>query len=208
MQPDSLFRVRYNGIVTGALRIFCFTLLYGALHSLLAGVRVKAAARAWFGSWSDHFYRLLFNFVAGVTLLPLLALVVGNLGPVLAVASLPVGAVLAGIELIALIFMAYAFRQSDPAFFLGIGQLGNESSSGGLITTGAYGVVRHPLYSTGLLILWCFPILTAGTLAFDVAITLYILIGSELEERRLIAQFGEAYLSYRKKVARLIPFIF
>jgi protein-S-isoprenylcysteine O-methyltransferase Ste14 len=69
-------------------------------------------------------------------------------------------------------------------------------------------VVRHPLYSTGLLILWCFPILTAGTLAFDAAITLYILIGSELEERRLILEFGDAYLRYRKKVARLIPFFF
>jgi methanethiol S-methyltransferase len=191
-----------------AILIFCFTLVYGALHSLLASLPVKAAARRLFGPWSDHFYRLLFNFVAVIALLPLLALIAWNAGPVLVIVPWPAAAILVGIQLAALILMAYCFRQSDPAFFLGMGQLGNEPSATGLITTGVYGVVRHPLYSTGLLILWCFPILTAGTLAFDAAITLYILIGSELEERRLILEFGDAYLRYRKKVARLIPFLF
>ncbi len=194
--------------MAGAILVFCSTLGYGAVHSLLASVRVKAAARKIFGPDADHWYRLGFNLAAGITLLPVLAILAANLGRVVAVASLPVGVILAGIEILALFLMANAFRKSDPAFFLGIGRLGNAPSSTGLITTGAYGLVRHPLYTTGLLILWCFPVLTTGTLAFDAAITLYVLIGSELEERRLIAQFGEEYLRYRKKVARLIPFIF
>jgi methanethiol S-methyltransferase len=191
-----------------AILVFCSTLVYGALHSLLASLPVKAAARRLFGPWADHFYRLVFNFVAVITLIPLLALVTWKAGPVLVIVPWPGAAILLAVQFAALILMALSFRTSEPAFFLGIGQLGNESSSGGLITTGAYGVVRHPLYSTGLLILWCFPILTAGTLAFDAGITLYILVGSELEERRLIVQLGDAYLRYRKKVARLIPFLF
>jgi protein-S-isoprenylcysteine O-methyltransferase Ste14 len=191
-----------------AILVFCATLGYGALHSLLASLPFKAAARRLFGPWADHFYRLIFNFVAVVTLLPLLALVAWKPGPVLFSARWPVAGILVGIQLIALWLMLLAFRNSQPAYFLGIGQLGTEIPSGGLVTTGAYGVVRHPLYSTGLLILWCFPVLTAGTLAFDAGITLYVLIGSELEERRLIVQFGEAYRRYRKKVARLIPFVF
>ncbi len=191
-----------------ALLIFFSTLGYGAFHSLLASLRVKAAVRRAFGLWADHLYRLIFNLVAVITLLPLLALIAWKPGRVLISASWPAAAILVGIQLAALLLMAYSFRHSNPAFFLGLGQLGNESPAGGLTTTGSYGVVRHPLYSTGLLILWCFPILTAGTLAFDAAITLYVLIGSELEERRLIAEFGEDYLRYRKKVARLIPFIF
>jgi protein-S-isoprenylcysteine O-methyltransferase Ste14 len=194
--------------MSDALGIFYLTLGYGAVHSLLASLRVKAAARRMFGPWADHFYRLLFNFVAVITLIPLLALVARNPGPILAIVPLPGGAILVGVQLTAVLLMAYCFRHSEPVYFLGIGQLGNESSSGGLITTGVYGVVRHPLYSTGLAILWFFPVLTAGTLAFDAAITVYILIGSELEERRLIAQFGEEYLTYRSKVARLIPFLF
>ncbi len=192
----------------GAILVFCSTLGYGAVHSLLASQRVKATARKLFGPAADRWYRLAFNFAAGITLLPVLALTAANIGPVLVVIPWPGGAVLVAIELAALIIMAYAFKHSDPAFFLGIGQLGTEPSTTGLITTGAYGIVRHPLYSTGLLILWCFPILTAGTFAFDAAITVYVLIGSELEERRLISQFGEEYVRYQKKVARLVPFIF
>jgi protein-S-isoprenylcysteine O-methyltransferase Ste14 len=194
--------------MTSALLVFCSTLAYGAVHSLLASLRVKAAARKYFGPAADHWYRLGFNFIGVVTLLPVLALLAANIGPVLFIVPFPWGAVLVAIELAALLLMAYAFRHSDPAFFMGIGQLGNEPPATGLNTTGVYGIVRHPLYSTGLLILWCFPVLTTGTLAFDTAITLYVLIGSELEERRLILQFGDAYLRYRKKVARLIPFLF
>jgi len=194
--------------MSGVILVFCATLGYGAVHSLLASLPVKAAARRWFGPSADHWYRLGFNFVGGITLLPVLALTAANIGSVLVAVPWPGVIVLAAIELAALMLMANALRQSDPAFFLGIGQLGNKPSANGLITTGAYGIVRHPLYSTGLLILWCFPILTTGTLAFDAAITLYVLVGSELEERRLITEFGEEYLRYRKKVARLIPFIF
>jgi methanethiol S-methyltransferase len=194
--------------MSGVLWIFCSTLVYGGVHSLLASMRVKAAARKAFGPLADRWYRLGFNIAAVILLVPLLAILAKNTGPVLVVVAWPAGAILAAIELIALFLLVDSFRRSDPAFFLGIGQLGNESSSVGLITTGAYNVVRHPLYSTTLLIVWCFPVLTAGTLAFDAAITIYILIGSELEEHRLILQYGEEYRRYRKKVARLIPFIF
>jgi protein-S-isoprenylcysteine O-methyltransferase Ste14 len=194
--------------MSGAVLIFGSTLVYGALHSWLASLPVKAAARKLLGSWADHFYRLAFNVVAVVTLIPLLALAAWKAGSVLVIVPWPGAAVLLGIQFAALLLMARVFRNSEPAYFLGVGQLGNEPSSGSLITTGAYGVVRHPLYSIGLLILWCFPILTTGTLAFDAGITLYTLIGSELEERRLIVQFGDAYLQYRKQVARLIPFLF
>jgi protein-S-isoprenylcysteine O-methyltransferase Ste14 len=192
----------------GAILIFCSTLVYGAVHSLLASLGVKAAARRMFGPSADHWYRLGFNFAAGITLLPVLGLLAANIGPVLVAVPWPGWAILVTIELAALMLMAYTFQHSDPAFFMGFGQLGSAPSTAGLTTTGAYGIARHPLYLTGLLILWCFPILTTGTLAFDAAITLYILIGSELEERRLIVQFGEEYLRYRKKVARLIPFLF
>ncbi|MGD0174107.1 MAG: isoprenylcysteine carboxylmethyltransferase family protein [Anaerolineales bacterium] len=192
----------------GAILIFCSTLVYGAVHSLLASLCAKAVARKMFAPSADRWYRLGFNFAAGITLLPVLGLLAANVGPVLVAVPWPGWAILVAMELAALLLMAYVFRHSDPAFFMGFGQLGNEPSTGGLATTGAYGIVRHPLYSTGLLMLWCFPILTTGTLAFDAAITVYILIGSELEERRLIVQFGEEYLRYRKKVARLIPFLF
>lgn len=192
-----------------ALRVFLATIIYGTLHSLLASQRVKDAVRQWFGSVADRFYRLCYNAVAGITLIPLLAVLGRNIGPILVRVPWPWSAVMGIGEFASLLLFLASFLQSDPSHFLGLRQLGNtKNAETRLQTTGAYGLVRHPMYTLGLLVLWCFPIITTGTLAFNIAITLYIIIGSELEERRLIAQFGGEYATYRTKVARLIPFIF
>jgi protein-S-isoprenylcysteine O-methyltransferase Ste14 len=37
--------------------------------------------------------------------------------------------------------------------------------------------------------------------------TVYILVGVALEERDLVATFGDEYRAYRKRVAMLIPFM-
>jgi protein-S-isoprenylcysteine O-methyltransferase Ste14 len=42
-------------------------------------------------------------------------------------------------------------------------------------------------------------------LAAAVGITLYILIGARLEERKLLSQFGEDYRAYQQKVPMFIP---
>ncbi len=48
--------------------------LYGALHSWLASRSAKEWARRGFGPPADRFYRLAYNVVAVITLLPVLAL--------------------------------------------------------------------------------------------------------------------------------------
>ncbi len=47
---------------------------YGLLHSILASNRVKAQAHRWFGPKTEHWYRLAYNFIAIITLLPILLL--------------------------------------------------------------------------------------------------------------------------------------
>jgi protein-S-isoprenylcysteine O-methyltransferase Ste14 len=68
-----------------------------------------------------------------------------------------------------------------------------------------YRWVRHPLYLGFIIAFWSTPQMTVGHLFFAFATTAYIYIGIFLEERDLVAEFGERYLSYRAKVGMLMP---
>lgn len=180
---------------------------YGALHSLLATVWVKRRAATALGSSGRRLYRVSYNLIALLTLLPVLAVPALQPGLTVYRLSWPWAALALAGQGLALFFLVQGLLQTDPWHFLGIRQLLLEADreTPRLVVTGLYRWIRHPLYAAGLAFLWLTPILTVNLLLLNLGLTVYVLIGSHFEDRRLLTEFGPAYASYQVRVPRLIP---
>ena len=74
-----------------------------------------------------------------------------------------------------------------------------------LVIRGPYRWVRHPLYFFTLVMIWSCPYMTADRLLFNLFLTSWIVLGAVMEEKDLVAQFGDAYRRYQNAVPMLIP---
>ncbi len=82
---------------------------------------------------------------------------------------------------------------------------GRPLRSPNFVVRGPYLWVRHPLYFFMLTLIWSYPVVNSDRLLFNVLWTLWVVIGSYLEEKDLVAEFGEKYRHYQKTVPMLLP---
>jgi protein-S-isoprenylcysteine O-methyltransferase Ste14 len=101
------------------------------------------------------------------------------------------------------------FSNYDFLSFFGIRQilnLGREGNTSKEINkNGLLGIVRHPMYFALIIYLWC-QTFSAADIVVNTVLTIYIIIGTFLEEKKLVLEFGESYIKYQKEVPMLIPF--
>ena len=193
--------------LTFMVTVFLSMCAWGVLHSWLAAFSTKALLQRIFGKKICRFYRLVFIAVAGITLLPILGLVVFLPARVLWRIPAPWLYFTLALQFLALFGLVFTVLQVDTLAFVGLRQLRNPDAEtdSKLVTRGFYRWVRHPLYFFSLVILWLLPITTDLSLAFVIASSLYFIVGPVPEERKLVILYGEPYREYQETVPRIIP---
>ena len=187
--------------------ILLAVLAYGLLHSLLASLQAKARARHWFGLTTDRWFRVAYNFLAAITLLPILLLPVLLIDKGIYRIRTPWIILTALIQVLAVVALFIGLRQTGISSFIGLRQLllPEDVTPSHLVTDGLYRYVRHPLYTAGLVFIWLIPIMSWNLLALNIGLTVYVFIGATFEERKLLREFGETYAEYRWRTPMLVP---
>jgi protein-S-isoprenylcysteine O-methyltransferase Ste14 len=165
-----------------------------------------------FGS-NYRFYRLFFNLIAFITITPVILYSANLKGPVVfywdGMLSILRYALMA---MSILLFILGAFKY-DLLQLMGIRQIisGNSfsalSETGNIDTSGILGLMRHPWYLALMILLWVtHKDVFISKFIENIILTVYILIGTVLEERKLIIEYGDIYRDYQRRVSMLFPF--
>jgi protein-S-isoprenylcysteine O-methyltransferase Ste14 len=194
--------------------VFLF-LLFALSHTWLASLKIKKSFTEKMGD-KIAFYRLFYNlssllfFVFFYFLSPKPDVLVYDL-------HYPFDIVTFAIQVLAFIGLVWAASQTDLKEFVGISQVKRYLRGEYRIAdldekqifrkTGAFKLVRHPIYLFSILFLGFRPTMDLFYLVMFVCLVVYFYIGSIYEEKKLVEIFGDEYRSYQKAVPRLIPFI-
>lgn len=182
---------------------------YCALHSYLISIRfTKLMSRLLKRYYA--FYRLFYILVSFILIVPLL-IFTGRLdNEIIVTYSMPVDIIRQVLTWGSLLMFAWAFFFSyDFLSFFGIRQIMNlkrkSAQEGEIRRNGLLGIVRHPMYFALIIYLWC-QTFTMMDIVVNAVLTIYVLIGTILEENKLVLEFGDSYTRYQKEVPMLIPF--
>ncbi|MCJ7783453.1 MAG: hypothetical protein MUP41_05930 [Desulfobacterales bacterium] len=185
-------------------------ILWCTLHSTLIATPVKDYLRKKLGDWF-RFYRLFFNAVSLATLIPVLYYS-------LSIQRTPIFLWERHLMIVKYLLLATSItlfvaggRHYSMSEFFGIRQIKTGRANPALSeydtfnTSGILGAIRHPWYTASLMAIWARDI-TLSTLLINIVISAYFVVGTILEERKLLLEFGEKYREYQKNVSMFLPY--
>lgn len=184
---------------------------YCALHSYLISIRFTNLMGRLLKKYYA-FYRLFYILISVLLLIPLLnysaqfeSEVIITYTPVLSFIRyvLTTGSLL-------LFFWAFFIDYDSLSFFgirqiLNFGKQAKTDSANEIKKQGLLGVMRHPMYLALIIYLWSQTHRMCDVVA-NTILTIYVIIGTKLEEDKLILEFGDSYIAYQHEVPMLIPF--
>lgn len=191
---------------------FCFVwIVWCAMHSILIDPVVVKFVKNRMGS-KTAYYRLAYNGLSLLTLVPLLVITWVDRGDV--VFSWSGWTMLARLLLFAGAMVCFfgGAKGYDLQNFLGFKQIreGRESLLLGeqqsFSETGIFGLVRHPWYVGSFLFIWSvFGTYYEKNFACVLILSCYLVLGTYLEERKILAEHGDMYRKYQGRVSMFIP---
>lgn len=193
------------------LLVVLFWTGYVSLHSFLISIRFTNLMTRLLKDYYA-FYRLFYVLISLILIIPLINYT-SQLDDTVIIVYEPPFSVIRYILIsgsLLMFFWAFFFDY-DSLSFWGIRQILNfrkvkgTNTSGGIKRSGLLGIIRHPMYLALIIYLWCqtFRVVDIVT---NTLLTIYVIIGTILEEKKLVLEFGEEYLKYQQEVPMLIPF--
>ena len=171
----------------------------------MASLKFKDMLRRILGSGGVKFYRLFYNVFSVISIAPIFYLMIALPDQDFYQIPPPWSYLMFAGSGISVLLLFVTVLQTDVLSFVGLRQLFQEEQPGKLVTRGFYRMVRHPLYTFGLLALWLSSSVSLNAFIVYVGLTLYILVGIYFEERKLLREFGQAYADYQSTTPMLIP---
>lgn len=190
-----------------ALPLILSWLLYFVAHSLLASISAKEFVASRFPK-AMPYYRLTYNILAVVLLFVPLGIMLRFEGEWLWRWSGIFSWMSITFTVVALVGFFWSSKYYDMGEFLGFRQMSEQVASVDdqeqFYLSPFHRWVRHPWYFFALLLIWTRD-MNEAMLISAIMMTLYFIIGSRYEDKKLIRYHGDIYQRYRELVPGLIP---
>lgn len=201
----SLFDSSTNWIMitdmpTPVMLIILSGLLFAVVHSMLASNLIKTRCYAY--GLSPQRYRLLYVILALLTTAVWLAFIDRLPDGILYKVNGSAQYLLIALQLAGILLFMLSLRPIDVRAFLGLKEFPAQLEP--FIEQGIYRYLRHPMYSSIMLIMFAMPSQSRNSLTLYIVVAAYFILGSRLEEQRMLIMHPE-YADYRKRVSAFIP---